>query len=145
MSNKPSNFRTIISAMRDSRKAAPEVREERLHTMVGLRGSPALALSAWRGRSGRRYVVGIHDIGLNTEAMASAPAVLIAVRRAGSGLSELLDARAASDTAEADAWIEAAREAGATEIHVHRLAEGANERTRIVDDLLQPATETEAA
>ncbi|GAB6842334.1 hypothetical protein HNR00_003544 [Methylorubrum rhodinum] len=144
MSNKSIDWRAARSQMRNGRKPMPEVREERLRTMVGLRGSPAVALSAWRGRSGRRYVVGVHTIGF-ADAIDAVPAVLIAVSRNASGIAEPMDARNVPTREAAETWISAAREAGATEIHVHRLAEGDDERDALVNDLLLPATETEAA
>ena len=59
------NRRTIpwSAAMRDMRNERVRragVREERLRATTGVKG--ALALSSWRGRSGRRYLVGIHSL-----------------------------------------------------------------------------------
>src|SRR5919199_6439186 len=58
------------------------VREERLRATAGLRG--LMNLTSWRGRSGRRYVVGIHPLA-EAELREVAEAVLIAVGRAGGG------------------------------------------------------------
>ena len=50
--------------MRDLRRERTRragVREERLRSTAGVRQA-SLPLSSWRGRSGRRYVVGIHPL-----------------------------------------------------------------------------------
>lgn len=141
MSNRPFDRSSFLSGLRSDRVTPSPIREERLRTSAVLRCAPALALSAWRGRSGRRYVVGVH--GLTVEAAEEAlPAVLVAVRRNDAGLAVLLDLYSgetgASDVAE---WVGRAAGQGATELHVHRLAEGADERTRIVADLTAPVAE----
>lgn len=111
------------------------MREERLRATAGLR--QALPLSSWRGRSGRRYVVGVHalsepGIGEWTEA------VLIAIRRAGDGTAQVVDVATAGPRPRGparDHWMSRVRASGATELHVHRLAESEDERLAIVDDL----------
>lgn len=114
------------------------MREERLRTMAGLRGSPALALSAWRGRSGRRYVVGVHEIATPDLAEVG-PAVLIAVRRDGAGIAQPVSVTATGESSRerlTRGWLARVRQKGATEMHVHRLAEGEDERRAIVADLV---------
>ena len=64
------------------------MREERLRATAGLRSSPAL--SSWRGRSGRRYVVGVHPLDA-AEVMDVTDAVIIAVRRDAGGASSVID------------------------------------------------------
>lgn len=110
------------------------MREERLRTTAGLRGSPALALSAWRGASGRRYVVGVHpaeDFGVEE----AAEAVCIAVQRDGNGIARLMSIGSGMGASDAERWLRRARKAGASEIHVHRLAEDAAERSAVAADL----------
>lgn len=110
------------------------MREERLRTTAGLRGSPALALSAWRGASGRRYVVGVHPAeGFGVE--EAAEAVCIAVERDKNGIARLISVGSGMGDADAEHWLRQARKAGATEIHVHRLAEGPAERGAVAADL----------
>ena len=113
------------------------MREERLRTNAGLRGTPALALSAWRGRSGRRYVVGIHPaVAFDPEEMAEA--VVIAVRRDNSGIAQLVSVATSKESPREHlrrTWLDFFRRGGATEMHVHRLAEGEDERVAIVADL----------
>ncbi|MBY0297140.1 MAG: hypothetical protein K2X71_14075 [Methylobacterium sp.] len=126
------------AAMRDienDRSRRSGVREERLRATMNLRGTPALPLSAWRGQSGRRYVVGIHD--LDADAAEIGAAVVIAVRRDGGGTAELLDVAAVGDSPRdrLGGWLRRARARGATEMHVHRLAEGEAERKAVVADL----------
>lgn len=114
-----------------------DVREERLRTTTGLRGTPALALSAWRGRSGRRYVVGVHTL-CEPDLEEFDEAVLIAVRRDASGVAEPVAVVSAGLSAceKLDrGWLAGARRRGATEMHVHRQAEGEAERRAIVADL----------
>src|SRR5436853_127609 len=52
------SWSTAMRDLRNDRTRRAGVREERLRTTAGVRG--ALELSSWRGRSGRRYVVGVH-------------------------------------------------------------------------------------
>jgi hypothetical protein len=135
------NRRTIswTAAMRDLRNDRARragVREERLRATAGLR-SGALALSSWRGRSGRRYVVGIHPLS-ESEILEVREAVIIAVRRDRDGVAQVIDVAAAgSEIRERarTAWMMKVRACGATEMHVHRLAEGDEERRAIIADL----------
>jgi hypothetical protein len=136
MSNKPPlNWGREKDRMRGHREAPPEVREERLRTMAGLRGTAAIALSAWRGRSAQRYVVGIHDLG-STDALEAAPAVVIAVRRDEAGLASPLNVASIETAADAVAWVRLAQEAGASELHIHRLADAAAARAAVAADLM---------
>jgi hypothetical protein len=132
------------AAMRDldkERRARADVREERLRSAQGLAGTPALALSAWRGRSGRRYVVGVHGLARGAadddDVVSMGEAVVIAVRRDGAGLAEVVDVTAAGESPRERLapWLHRVRARGATEMHVHRLAVGEGERRAIVADL----------
>ncbi|CAO4179586.1 hypothetical protein CLBKND_03444 [Methylorubrum aminovorans] len=135
MSNKPPlNWGRVKDRMRGQRAASPEVREERLRTMAGLRGSAGPALSAWRGRSAHRYVVGVYDVG-SDDALEAAPAVVIAVRRDEAGLASPIDIASIETAADAVAWVRLARASGASELHIHRLADAASERAAVVADL----------
>jgi len=122
------------SALASFDRSRARVREERLRATVGIEGS--LSLSSWRGRSGQRYVVGIHgfsDIGVED----LAGAVLIAVRRDGLGIARVMDV--ASGEAGGDAgreiWLDAMRRRGAQEVHIHLLAADEAERSEIAQDL----------
>ena len=111
------------------------VREERLRATADLRGM--LNLTSWRGRSGRRYVVGVHAL-VEPELRDVSDAVLIAVRRDEDGLAQAIAIAAVGQRlpqSARGAWIEKARRQGATEMHVHRLAENARERQIVVEDL----------
>ena len=105
--------------------------------MASLRGTPALSLSAWRGRSGRRYVVGVHDL-IEPELAEVDEAVVIAVRRDGAGIAEpvavTVSGRSPRERLHRN-WLARARQQGATEMHVHRLAEDEAARAAIVEDL----------
>jgi hypothetical protein len=142
------NMRKISwsAAMRDLRNERARragVREERLRATAGLRG--ALRLSSWRGRSGRRYIVRIHPLS-DSDLSEVTRAVLIAVGRDREGIARVLDVAAAGDEPREHAhraWIARARSQGATEMHVHRLAENAPERHAIIADLRDDADLTD--
>lgn len=96
--------------------------------------------TAWRGHSGRRHVVSVFSIG-DASALAFAGSVLIAVTPS----REIVALREVGDFGEepADApalghWRDAARAAGATELHVHLLAETAQARREVLHDLALP-------
>jgi hypothetical protein len=124
--------------LRGERARRAGVREERLRATAGLRQAP-LALSAWRGRSGRRYIVGVHSLDA-AEILDVTDAVILAVKRDREGVAHVVDvATAGSCPLEQarDRWMAAVREQGATEMHVHRLADGEDERRTIVQDLCE--------
>jgi hypothetical protein len=134
-----SNRRSLSwsSALRDlrgDRAARPEVREERLNTLSGGRIASGLILSAWRGRSGCRYVVAV--FGLDRAVSEDlTDIVVLAVIRDAQGVGRILRATADIDGSDVAPWIDSVRRAGATEIHVHRLAETVTERHAVVIDL----------
>ncbi|MFC5555693.1 hypothetical protein [Methylobacterium iners] len=138
MANKRAlSWSAALRDLKDDRSRRADVREERLKTAAGLRGSPATTLSAWRGRSGRRYVVGVHELA-EPELNEVGEAVVLAVRRDPAGIGELVAVAAAGQSPRERLhgnWIARARHRGATEMHVHRLAETEAERSAIVADL----------
>jgi hypothetical protein len=115
--------------------------EERLRATAGLRGP--INLSSWRGRSGRRYVVGVHPL-TEPELLDVADAVIVAVRRGRDGPAQVIDVAAIGGRwreRTRRCWVSLAREHGANEMHVHRLAESADERAAIAEDLREGRTE----
>jgi hypothetical protein len=131
-----------MSSLRHEPAARSAVREERLRATAALREGSA-RLSAWRGRSGRRYVVSIHPLG-DAALQDATGAVVLAVAREPEGPARLV--RAASVEADATSafrrsFIAEARARGATELHVHRLVDDPAERRAVVADL----TDIEAA
>ena len=124
---------------------AEGVREERLRATAGLmRG---LELTSWRGRSGRRYVVGVHPL-TEGELLEVSDAVIVAVRRNADRSARLLEVAAVGPELRREArraWIGRARARGANEMHVHRLGEGPCERAAIVADLADDAPAGEPA
>ena len=115
------------------------MREERLRATAGLRGS--LNLSSWRGRSGRRYVVGVHAL-YEPDILEITDAIMIAVGRDGEGVARVVDVLTAGTEPGERArtsWMSHACERGATEVHVHRLAEDEAERCAILEDLREEA------
>lgn len=138
MTNKRAlSWSAALRDLKDDRLRRQDVREERLRTAQGLRGSPALALSAWRGRSGRRYVVGVHPaVEFDPEEMSDS--VTIAVRRDNSGIAQMISVASSGESPRDHlrrVWLDRARHGGATELHIHRLAEDEGERGAIVADL----------
>ncbi|MGU3536542.1 hypothetical protein [Methylobacterium sp. A54F] len=138
MANKRAlSWSAALRDLKDDRTRREDVREERLRTAASLRGTPALALSAWRGRSGRRYVVGVHEL-TEPEFDGMGQAVVIAVRRNAAGIAEMVEVAAAGESPRerlTRTWLSRVRRDGATEMHVHRLAAGEAERSAVVDDL----------
>ena len=91
------SWSAALRDLKDDRLRRQDVREERLRTAQGLRGSPALALSAWRGRSGRRYVVGVHPaVEFDPEDMSES--VTIAVRRDASGIAQMVSVASSGES-----------------------------------------------
>ncbi|WP_331287769.1 MULTISPECIES: hypothetical protein [Methylobacteriaceae] len=142
MANKRAlSWSVALRDLKDDRSRRADVREERLRTMAGLRGSAAPSLSAWRGRSGRRYVVGVHDL-VEAELAEIGEAVVIAVRRDEAGIAEAVAIAAVGRGARERLhrnWLARARQSGATEMHVHRLAESEEARRAVVTDLAADA------
>jgi hypothetical protein len=121
---------------RHDRTRRAGVREERLRAASTLRAGSA-PLSSWRGLSGRRYVVGVHPL-IEAELLEVTDAVVLAVRRDDDGAARLVDAALAGSEVRERArtrWVEVVRDLGATELHVHRLAESDEERRAVVADL----------
>lgn len=126
--------------LRNDRMRRAGVREERLRATAGLRSSPA-TLSSWRGRSGRRYIVGVHPLDLN-ELLDVTDAVILAVSRDGSGIGHVVDSVLAGSVPSEETrtrWLDRVRERGATELHIHRLADTEERRREILADLRENA------
>ena len=99
-------------------------------------GGPGLALRAWRGRSGKRYVVSVYD--LDEADSDYSGALLLAVSRDADGRRRLMEARESSDlafTGYNGRWLAAMRDRGANELHVHLLAANHEARRRMMMDL----------
>ena len=124
------------AAMRDLRNDRADgavVREQGLNAAAGV--TRPLDLSSWRGRSGRRYVVGVRPL---PEIADVTDAVVLGVRRDANGMARIVDAAIAGPLAREtarSAWLSAIRAKGATELHVHRLAETDAERRAVLEDL----------
>jgi hypothetical protein len=98
-------------------------------------------LSSWRGLSGRRYIVGVHPLDLK-ELLEVTDAVILAVRRDESGTAHVVDSVLAGDkpiTEPRTRWLDTVRERGATELHIHRLADTEARRRAILADLREDA------
>ena len=127
--------------LRNDRTRRAGVREERLRATAGLRSSSTL--SSWRGRSGRRYIVGVHPLN-ERELLDVVDAVILAVRRDRAGTGMVVDAAmAGSEPAEQTRmrWLAKVQELGATELHIHRLAATDEDRRAIFEDLREDETQ----
>lgn len=134
-----SSWSMSLLDLRD-RAPHPAIREERLRSTAGLREPDAL--SSWRGRSGRRYVVGVQPLA-ETDVSEVTDAVVIAVQRSGDGTAAVVDVAMAGDGMPPRArlgWLSSMRARGATEVHVHRLADSEAERQAVLADLVSPAS-----
>jgi hypothetical protein len=121
--------------LRHGRTQAAGVREEKLRATAGLRSSNAL--SSWRGRSGRRYIVAIHPL-IEAEVLSVTDAVILAVRRDQAGVAHPIDVATVGpqpNDVGRSRWLSKVRERGATELHVHRLAADDGQRQTIAEDL----------
>lgn len=127
--------------LRNDRTRRTGVREERLRATAGLRSSSTL--SSWRGRSGRRYIVGVHPLN-ESELLDVIDAVILAVKRDRAGTGTVVDAAmAGAEPAEQTRmrWLAKVRELGATELHIHRLAATEEDRRAIFEDLREDETQ----
>ena len=121
--------------LRNDRMRRAGVREERLRATAGLRSTSTL--SSWRGHSGRRYIVAVHPLDLG-ELLDVTDAVLLAVRRDEAGTAQVVDiAMAGSQPSEETRtrWMGKVQSLGASELHVHRLADSDARRRAILEDL----------
>jgi len=144
MSNRTISWAAPLRELKADRAVRSPVREERLRTNAGLRGSPAHAMSVWRGRSGRRYVVVVQPLNA-PDLVAEQAAVILAVARDEHGQASIVAARAceASDPGFLG-WLAACAGLGAREIHAYRLAETRSDRAETAADLGGPTADTAA-
>lgn len=122
MPNRNPRWNAALRNLKASRTLPRPVREECSRLSAG-------DMSAWQGRSGRRYVVRV--VATLDEAE---PAVVIAVARDPLGLASVLTVGIMPGFVPPD---------GSEELHVHRLAETDEDRAAIVADL-SPMTPADA-
>lgn len=118
-----------------SRAPRSAIREERLRVAADLKRPGAL--TAWRGRSGRRYVMNVYPL-VGGGLPALDEGVAVAVRRLGNGAARVVGLAASEPGQSPRArlrWLALSRRRGATELHLHLLAEGASARRAILRDL----------
>ena len=135
MSNRTISWAAALRELKADRAVRSPVREERLRTNAGLRGAPALAMSVWRGHSGRRYVVVVQP--LDTPDLATEhAAVVLAVARDEQGQASIVASRACeAGDAGFLGWLAACARLGARELHAYRLAETQPDRRAVAADL----------
>jgi len=116
-----------------SARVSSPVRDETLHVASG---GDLLPLRAWRGRSGRRYVVSVYPLTAMWQE-AHLDAVLIAVAREGEArrIVGVCESSPLSPHGFDSAWFGQMRACGAVELHVHLLATSAEARAAVVRDL----------
>jgi hypothetical protein len=136
MSNRSISWAAALRELKADRVNRSPVREERLRMSTGPRGAPVLAMSAWRGHSGRRYVVIVQPLD-NPDLVEHSSAVVLAVARDEQGQARIIAARAclAGDPGFLG-WLAACARLGARELHAYRLAETGAERAAISADLI---------
>ncbi|MCJ2126411.1 hypothetical protein [Methylobacterium sp. J-077] len=144
MSNRTISWAAALRELKADRAARSPIREERLRTNAGSRGAPALAMSVWRGRSGRRYVVVVQPLNA-PDLVAEQAAVTLAVARDEHGQASIVAARAceAGDPSFLG-WLAACAGLGARELHTYRLAETQSERAGIAADRGGPTADSAA-
>jgi hypothetical protein len=144
MSNRTISWAAALRELKSDRVARSAIREERLRTSTGLRGAPVLAMSAWRGHSGRRYVVVVQPLD-TVDLVTEDPAVVLAVRRDKQGQASIAAVRVcqAGDPGFLG-WLAACATRGARELHAYRLAESVPERAAIAADLGGPTVTTDS-
>jgi hypothetical protein len=130
MNMRPSPIAFTVAEPACGRASRAGAREERLRATAGIEGS--LGLSSWRGRSGQRYVVGVRKVA-EVDAEDLAGAVLVAVRRDEAGVARVLDI--ACGAGERGPWLDAMLARGASEVHVHLLAQDEAARRAVARDL----------
>lgn len=137
MSNWTQSRLVALRARKANYLIRPAVREEPLCTAASARGAAPIPLSAWRGVSGRRYVVVIHPLDA-PDLVAARAAVVLAVMR-DEGRARLIATRActAGDPGFLG-WLAACARLGAGELHAHRLCRYDDERAAIAADLIDP-------
>ena len=144
MSNRTISWAAALRELKADRAIRSSIRDERLRTNASLRGAPALAMSVWRGRSNRHYVVVVQPVDA-PDLVAEHAAVILAVAHDERGQASIAAARAceAGDPG-FFGWLAACAGLGARELHVYRLAETRSERAEIAHDLGGPTADIAA-
>lgn len=120
-----------VARVKADRLTRPAIREDALPgTSIASKG---LRVSAWRGQSGRRYVVIVHPIEQALDFAGESGPVIIGVRREAGGIARIVGVGHRGSVSEGAAL---AKADGATEIHLHNLADSDAEREAIVEDLV---------
>lgn len=128
---RPSGERPLVAGL----GRLPHLREDPLRSLSGI--VAGMAMTSWRGRSGRRYVTTVHAAD-GVEIADTLDAAVIAVRRLRGGGAEPLGAAAFGSDGSSPArlsWVAGMRAHGATEMHVHFLPDGPNGRRDALLDL----------
>ena len=133
------SWSAALRDLKDDRSVRQPVREERLRTP----STAGFPMSAWRGQSGRRYVVGVHTATTAVIDACDVQDCLIFVARDAAGLGRVVGGTSSVSpfaARRAEVLRDAVRE-GASEMHVYRLCESDAERRALVADLCTPVSE----
>jgi len=115
-------------------------REDQLLSAAGLRGSPAIPMTAWLGASRRRYVARIY-LPHELEPSEATRIVVLGVARDEGGNAHRRGVAHGLDLASAKAWLLRMRHSGCNEVHVHRTTADADECRAIARDLTPSSKE----
>lgn len=141
------SWHAALRDLKSDRQTREPIRQERLRSRMSALCFDSKPLCAWRGRSGRRYVVVIFTrTGLAAELTqmpsALSQAVILAVRNTPSqGTSSIVAASEGLEGPAAESWIASLARIGIDEFHVHRLAAAQADRQAILLDLTTPDLE----
>ncbi len=111
------------------RAERPDIREESLRNL-----SHGARMSAWRGKSGRRYVSAVREAG-DPLLTATGNSVLFAVHRDERGVASVVSVACDLDGRSYREWRADVLAAGAGEIHVHSLGDSPEVRKAIAEDV----------
>lgn len=138
MSNRTISWAAALRELKADRLSRPVIREERLRYSANCPGLAPLALSVWRGRSGRRYVVVVQALD-TPDLVTERASVVLAIARDTEGQSTIVAVRPCeAGDAGFLGWLAACAQRGALELHAHRLVETATDRAAVAADLTGP-------
>lgn len=115
--------------LRADRAVRPDIREESLKAV-----SHGARMSAWRGKSGHRYVAAVR-VAEDPLLTGTGNSVLFAVHRDERGVASIVSVACDLDVRSYREWRADVLEGGASEIHVHSLTEGPEGRRAVAEDV----------
>lgn len=141
------SWHSALRALKADRQARDPVRHQRLRGRSAAHSLGSNTLSAWRGRSGKRYVVVVYTRDQLERRLAGTPtdlteAVILAVRTHPTDtIATIVAASEGLRPSTAANWLASLARIGIDEFHVHRLAPAPPDRKAILLDLCSPDLE----